>query len=81
MPNSPPLWTVVSSIQSASGSKLYSISGALMPTLLSWSVRQSGCTRLGLSGTLRVASAVADLTASSSATNPPSGRASLPAFT
>ena len=33
--------------------------GAPMPTLLSWSVRQSGCTRLGLSGTSRVAVAVA----------------------
>ncbi len=42
---------------------------------------QSGCTRLGRSGTLCVALAVARRSAASSAMGPPSTRASLPIFT
>ena len=81
MPNSPPLCTVVISTQSASGSKLHSISGALIPTLLSWSVRHRGCTRLGRNGTSWVARAVAERNARSTPTNPPPMRASLPTLT
>ena len=69
------------STQSASGSKLYSISGALMPTLLSLSRRLSGCTRFGRSGTSWVARAVARRSRCSTSTGPPSTRASLPYFT
>ena len=39
--------TVVSSIQSASGWNAYSISGALMPQLLLWSVRHNGVDPVG----------------------------------
>ena len=52
-----------------------------MPQLLLWSVRQSGCTRLGRSGTSWVALAVARRSAASSATGPPWICASLPILT